>query len=151
MKRFISEYAKYKINSYENNKLMRADVKTEMISNIHKALDLSKKSYISVDEAIRMINENWIKYWIDGKIWKVENNMNKFNEAFNKCDIEFSYNGNLGTLQQKTKDNLKFAEKLEYLEIITPEEYKELYILITDYFKKQLNKVISNPAEYYIN
>ena len=63
MKRFISEYAKYKINSYENNKLMGADVKTEMISNIHKALDLSKKGYISVDEAIRMIYENWIK-WI---------------------------------------------------------------------------------------
>lgn len=75
MKRFISEYAKYKINSYENNKLMGADVKTEMISNIHKALDLSKKGYISVDEAIRMINENWIKYWIDGKFWKVENIM----------------------------------------------------------------------------
>ena len=75
MKRFISEYAKYKINSYENNKLMGADVKTEMISNIHKALDLSKKGYISVDEAIRMINENWMKYWIDGKFWKVENIM----------------------------------------------------------------------------
>ena len=75
MKRFISEYAKYKINSYENNKLMRADVKTELISNIHKALDLSKKGYISVDEAIRMINENWMKYWIDGKFWKVENIM----------------------------------------------------------------------------
>ena len=75
MKRFISEYAKYKINSYENNKLMGADVKTELISNIHKALDLSKKGYISVDEAIRMINENWIKYWIDGKFWKVENIM----------------------------------------------------------------------------
>ena len=58
MKRFISEYAKYKINSYENNKLMRADVKTELISNIHKALDLSKKGYISVDEAIKIINEN---------------------------------------------------------------------------------------------
>jgi len=79
--------------------------------------------------------------------------MNKQNldRIFKKYEIEFSYNGNLGTLQQKTKDNLKFAEKLEYLEIITPEEYKELYILITDYFKKQLNKVISNPTEYYIN
>ena len=75
MKRFISEYAKYKINSYENNKLMGADVKTELISNIHKALDLSKKGYISVDEAIRMINEMWIEYWIDGKFWKVENIM----------------------------------------------------------------------------
>ena len=58
MKRFISEYAKYKINSYENNKLMGADVKAELISNIHKALDLSEKAYISVDEAIRMINKN---------------------------------------------------------------------------------------------
>ena len=77
--------------------------------------------------------------------------MSKLNDVFNKCDIEFSYNGNLGILQQKTKDNLKFAEKLEYLEVITTDEYKELYMLITDYFKKQLNKVINNPAEYYIN
>ena len=61
MERFISEYAKYKINSYENNKLMGADVKTELISNIYKALDLSKKGYISVDETIKIINANWIK------------------------------------------------------------------------------------------
>ena len=117
MKRFISEYAKYKINSYENNKLMGADVKTELISNIHKALDLSKKGYISVDEAIRMINENWIKYWIDGKFWKVENIMkvkvNKIskeeqseNKAIKALNFIINSNGGLTDKQIESLEEL---------------------------------------------
>ena len=117
MKRFISEYAKYKINSYENNKLMGADVKTELISNIHKALDLSKKGYISVDEAIRMINENWMKYWIDGKFWKVENIMkvkvNKIskeeqseNKAIKALNFIINSNGGLTDKQIESLEEL---------------------------------------------
>ena len=132
MKRFISEYAKYKINSYENNKLMGADVKTELISNIHKALDLSKKGYISVDEAIRMINENWIKYWIYGKFWKVENNMkvkvnkiSKEEQSENKAikALNFIINSN-GGLTDKQIESIEELIDGGYIEAINDYELR---------------------------
>ena len=56
MKRFISEYAKYKIKHYENNELMNVEIKTEKINQINKALNLVKKGFITIDEAIKVIN-----------------------------------------------------------------------------------------------
>ena len=78
--------------------------------------------------------------------------MNKQNldEIFHKYEIEFSYNGNLGILQQKTKNNLMLAQKLEYLEIITPEDYKLLCEKITTYFTEQLKKA-SESIYNFIN
>lgn len=58
MKRFIYEYAKYKIDGYEVNELMNAEIKTEKINRIQKALNLVEEGFISVDEAIKIINEN---------------------------------------------------------------------------------------------
>lgn len=55
MKRFISEYANYKINIYENNKLMDIKIKDEQINKINKALILLKKGFIATDEAIILI------------------------------------------------------------------------------------------------
>lgn len=57
MKRFVSEYANYKINCCKENKLMKEEYKTEKIDKIHKALHLIEKSFITVDEAIKIINE----------------------------------------------------------------------------------------------
>ena len=132
MKRFISEYAKYKINSYENNKLMGADIKTELISNIHKALDLSKKSYISVDEAIRMINENWMKYWFCGKFWKVENIMkvkvnkiSKEEQSENKAikALNFIINSN-GGLTDKQIESIEELIDAGFIEAINEYELR---------------------------
>ena len=55
--RFIKEYANYKINCCKENELMKEEYKTEKIDKIHKALHLIEKSFITVDEAIKTINE----------------------------------------------------------------------------------------------
>lgn len=65
-------------------------------------------------------------------------------------DIEFSYNGNLGVLQQKTIDNKIFAGRLIQNGIISREEYLEYIQKITEYFIQEINKVMGNPT-YYIN
>lgn len=65
-------------------------------------------------------------------------------------DIEFSYNGNLGILQQKTIDNKIFAGRLLQYGIISHEEYREYIQKISEYFVQEINKVIKNP-HYYID
>lgn len=57
MKRFITEYARYKINAISDNDIMRDDIKAERIRNIEKAVRLAKNSFITVDECIKMIAE----------------------------------------------------------------------------------------------
>ena len=65
-------------------------------------------------------------------------------------DIEFSYNGNLGRLQQKTIDNKIFAGRLLQNGIISREEYREYMQKISEYFVQEINKIMGNPT-YYIN
>ena len=65
-------------------------------------------------------------------------------------DIEFSYNGNLGRLQQKTIDNKIFAGRLLQNGIISHEEYREYIQKISEYFVQEINKVAENP-HYYID
>ena len=63
-------------------------------------------------------------------------------------NIEFSYNGNLGRLQQKTIDNRIFAGRLLQNGIISREEYREYMQKITEYFTQEINKVAENPLDY---
>ena len=63
-------------------------------------------------------------------------------------NIEFSYNGNLGRLQQKTIDNKIFVGRLLQNGIISHEEYREYMRKITEYFIQEINKVSENPLNY---
>ena len=63
-------------------------------------------------------------------------------------NIKFSYNGNLGRLQQKTIDNKIFAGRLLQNGIISREEYREYMQKITEYFTQEINKVAENPLDY---
>lgn len=65
-------------------------------------------------------------------------------------DIHFCYNGNLGTLQQKTKDNKRLAYCLLYNKVITKEEYEQLVKEIITYFQEQIQTVVKNPL-YFID
>ena len=65
-------------------------------------------------------------------------------------NIHFCYNGNLGTLQQKTKDNKRLAYCLLYNKVITKEEYEQLVKEIVTYFQEQIQSVIKNPL-YFID
>lgn len=57
MKRFIKEYANYKIHDYKDNELMRDEIKAEKINQINKALTYAERGFITVDETINLINE----------------------------------------------------------------------------------------------
>ena len=75
-------------------------------------------------------------------------NITNTNKAFNLLSIKFSYNGDLGILQQKTKDNIETCGKLAQWEIITYEEYQEVIKVINNYFLEQIQKVAENPLFY---
>ena len=66
----------------------------------------------------------------------------------NLINIEFSYNGNLGYLQQRTIDNKVFAGRLLQNGIISREEWRECIKEISDYFKQEINKAAENPLDY---
>ena len=66
----------------------------------------------------------------------------------NLINIEFSYNGNLGELQQRTIDNKMFAGRLLQSGIISREEWRECIKEISDYFTQEINKVAENPLDY---
>lgn len=63
-------------------------------------------------------------------------------------NIEFSYNGNLGTLQQKTIDNEIFCGRLLQAGIITRDEWRETMKAIGEYFTGEIKKVVENPTFY---
>ena len=65
-------------------------------------------------------------------------------------DIRFCYNGNLGTLQQKTKDNKRLVYCLLYNKVVTKEEYEQLVKEIVTYFQEQIQSVVKNPL-YFID
>ena len=72
------------------------------------------------------------------------------NKVFELLDIRFSYNGELGRLQQKTIDNRSTCNSLLQCNVITHEEYKEAMQAINDYFIEQIKGVLDNP-QHYIN
>lgn len=71
--------------------------------------------------------------------------MDKIHDLIN---IEFSYNGNLGYLQQRSIDNKVFAGRLLQNGIISREEWRECIKEISDYFKQEINKAAENPLDY---
>ena len=71
--------------------------------------------------------------------------MDKIHSLIN---IEFSYNGNLGELQQRTIDNKMFAGRLLQSGIISREEWRECLQEISDYFTQEIKKVAENPLDY---
>lgn len=73
--------------------------------------------------------------------------MDKIHSLIN---IEFSYNGNLGELQQRTIDNKIFAGRLLQNGIISREEWRECTQKIMEYFTQEISKVAENPY-YYID
>lgn len=64
----------------------------------------------------------------------------------NYINIKFSYNGNLGILQQKTIDNKIFCGRLCQNEIISREEWRETMQQINDYFIEQIQKVLEKSV-----
>jgi len=66
----------------------------------------------------------------------------------NFIEINFSYNGDLGRLQQKTIDNKMFIGRLLQSDIITREEWREGITEIKNYFENEIKKVLACPASY---
>lgn len=63
--------------------------------------------------------------------------------------VDFSYNGNLGVLQQKTKDNLLELARLNKLGVLSNEKFEELEEKTRNYFTQEIKKVLASP-NYYI-
>lgn len=57
IKRFVKEYANYKINIILNNDLMRQEVKEEKLQDIKKYIKVLERGLITVDECIYQINK----------------------------------------------------------------------------------------------
>lgn len=63
-------------------------------------------------------------------------------------NIKFSYNGDLGVLQQKTIDNKIFCGRLLQNNIISREEWRKAMQEIYDYFLHEIEKVVADPYYY---
>lgn len=72
------------------------------------------------------------------------------NNIIDDLNIRFSYNGDLGILQQKTMSNKQFVRILLQNGIITHKEYMALVQAIHDYFMEEIKNVLQNP-QYYID
>lgn len=57
IKRFVKEYASYKIKLISDNDLMKSDIKQEKLQDINKYIQLLQRGIISVDECIQAINK----------------------------------------------------------------------------------------------
>jgi len=55
MKRFIKEYAAYKVKEISQNELIQSVFKVEKIAKIEKILRLANNGMLTVDETIREI------------------------------------------------------------------------------------------------
>lgn len=55
MKRFISEYAKFKKQNIEKNQLMQEQIKDEQIRKIARIENLADRGMLSADEAMRSL------------------------------------------------------------------------------------------------
>lgn len=56
-KRFVTEYANYKIRLFNSEPLMRKDIKEECKREIEYIVSLYKQGFITVDETMRAISE----------------------------------------------------------------------------------------------
>lgn len=72
------------------------------------------------------------------------------NNIIDDLNIRFSYNGDLGILQQKTMSNKQFVRILLQNGIITHKEYMALVQAIHDHFMEEIKNVLQNP-QYYID
>jgi hypothetical protein len=52
MKRFVTEYANYRISDITKNKLMREDIKREAVEKIGRIIKRCERGLLSHDEAI---------------------------------------------------------------------------------------------------
>lgn len=57
IKRFVKEYANYKINIISNNDLMPPEIKDAKLQDIKKYIKVLKRGLITVDECISQINK----------------------------------------------------------------------------------------------
>ena len=57
IKRFVKEYANYKINIISNNDLMTQEIKEEKLQDIEKYIKILERGLITVDECIYQINK----------------------------------------------------------------------------------------------
>ena len=57
VKRFIKEYANYKINIISNNDLMIQEIKERKLEDIEKYIEALKRGIITIDECIYQINK----------------------------------------------------------------------------------------------
>ena len=53
--RFIKEYASYTKQSISNSKLMKKEIKEKAIAKVNKALQLTEKELITIDEGMKSI------------------------------------------------------------------------------------------------
>ena len=57
MKRFIKEYASYKLKDINSNELMQKKFKDEKIAEINKIVMYKKRGIVSIDEAMNLISK----------------------------------------------------------------------------------------------
>ncbi len=57
IKRFVKEYANYKINTILNNDLMTQEIKEEKLQDIKKYIKVLERGLITVDECIYQISK----------------------------------------------------------------------------------------------
>lgn len=57
IKRFVKEYANYKINTILNNDLMVQEIKEKKLQDIENYIKVLQRGIITVDECIYQINK----------------------------------------------------------------------------------------------
>lgn len=76
-------------------------------------------------------------------------NMSKyFVDARSIITVCFDYNGDLGVLQQKTKDNLETINRLQFEHVISYEDAKEVREDCKNYFKEEIQKVLDSLVRF---
>jgi hypothetical protein len=63
-------------------------------------------------------------------------------------DIRFAYNGDLGKLQQKTKDNIETIKMLSCFDIIDSKEAVELKDECISFFQEELKRAAEYPLRF---
>lgn len=72
-----------------------------------------------------------------------------YKDARDIVTVCFEYGGNLGVLQQKTRDNIEAINNLRYCGAISELEAKEVRDDCENYFKEEIQKVLDSPS-YFI-
>ena len=57
MKRFIKEYANYKLKDINSNELMQQEIREEKIAEINKVIKYRKSGLITIDEVMNAISK----------------------------------------------------------------------------------------------